>query len=104
MHAHTTLLINNNDRGPTTVTEIDNYDSLGTNYAVTWFLPEHASHPFVGQSRDDYIAFRFSLAARASSPNQISMSHVYVCSVSYTAHVPCEIMRYTTTVTHDAVF
>ena len=47
VHNHTTLLINNNGRGPETVTEIDNYDSLGTNYAVTWFLPEHTNHPFV---------------------------------------------------------
>ena len=49
VYNHTTLLINNNNRGPETVTEISDYDNLATNYAVTWFLPEHTDHPFVGQ-------------------------------------------------------
>lgn len=49
VHDHTTLLLNNLNRGPDGDSNvIEDYSSLDNDQLRAWFLPEHGQHTFAG--------------------------------------------------------
>ena len=47
---HSTLLINNNGRGPAkTQGKIPDYTDLSKDWGHAWFLPQHGQHDFAGR-------------------------------------------------------
>ena len=51
VHDHTTLLLNNLNRGPNGDTNtIEDYFNLESDQLKAWFLPEHGRHTFAGKS------------------------------------------------------